>query len=121
MFLCGSTVTLQHIANTIFKGFKNNFDPADICTLACFCVCGYGTFSLIRNNEVSMTRKCHNHRPLSPIPGAAVRSKVVVLLLLIHCFMYLLLFVGVPCWSLFWYALLSVLSSFAFIRLVCSL
>ena len=38
-----------------------------------------------------------------------------ILLLLIYCFMYmyLLLFVGVLCWSLFWYALLHVLSSFA--------
>ena len=37
------------------------------------------------------------------------------MLLLIYCFMYLPLFVGVLCWSLFWYALLYVLSSFAII------
>ena len=37
----------------------------------------------------------------------------VVLLFLIYCFMYLPLFVGVMCWSLFWYELLCVLSSFA--------
>ena len=36
-------------------------------------------------------------------------------MLLIYCFMYLPLFVGVLCWSLFWYALLYVLSSFAII------
>ena len=40
---------------------------------------------------------------------------VFVLLLLICCFMYLPLFVGVLCWSLFWYALLCVLYSFAII------
>ena len=34
-------------------------------------------------------------------------------LLLNYCFMYLPLFVGVLCLSLFWYALLCVLSSFA--------
>ena len=32
---------------------------------------------------------------------------------LIHCFMYLTLFVGVLCWSLICYAFLCVLSSFA--------
>ena len=36
-------------------------------------------------------------------------------MLLIYCFMYLPLFVGVLCWSLFWYGLLYVLSSFAII------
>ena len=50
-----------------------------------------------------------------PVAFAAVRSKAVFLLLLIYCFMYLPLFVGVLCWSLFWYALLYVLSSFAII------
>ena len=46
----------------------------------------------------------------------AVRSKVVVLLmLLIYCFMYLQIFVGVLCWSVIWYALHCVLSSFAII------
>ena len=34
---------------------------------------------------------------------------------MIYCFMYLPLFVGVLCWSLFWYALLYVFSSFAII------
>ena len=37
------------------------------------------------------------------------------MLLLIYCFMYLPLFLGVLCWSWFWYALLYVLSSFAII------
>ena len=52
---------------------------------------------------------------------AAVRSKAVVLLLLIdlysisYCFVYLPLFLGVLCWSLFWYAVVYVLSSFAII------
>ena len=46
---------------------------------------------------------------------ATVRSKAVVLLLLIYCFMYIPLFVGVPCLSLLWYTLLCVLSSFAII------
>ena len=46
---------------------------------------------------------------------AAVRSKVVVLLLLIYCLMYFALFVGVLCMSLFCYALLCVHSSFAII------
>ena len=53
--------------------------------------------------------------PLTPLARAAVRSKPVVLLLLIYCFMYLPLFVGVLCWSLFWYALLYVHSSFVII------
>ena len=44
---------------------------------------------------------------------AAPTSKAVVLLFLFFCFMYLPLFVGVLCSSLFWYALLYVLSSFA--------
>ena len=44
---------------------------------------------------------------------AAVRSKVVVLLLLIYCLRYFPLFVGVLCLSLFCYALLCVHSSFA--------
>ena len=41
-----------------------------------------------------------------------MRSKMVDLLLLIYCFMYLSLFLGVLCWPLFWYALLYVLSSY---------
>ena len=35
--------------------------------------------------------------------------------LLIYCFMYLIVFVGILCWSLFCYALLCVLSSVAVI------
>ena len=46
---------------------------------------------------------------------AAVRSKAVVLLLLIYCLMYFPLFVGVLCLYLFCYALLCVLSHFAII------
>ena len=42
-----------------------------------------------------------------------VRSKAVILLVLIYCLMYFPLFVGVLCLSLFCYALLCVLSSFA--------
>ena len=55
-----------------------------------------------------------NHPPPPPVAEAAVCSKaVVLLLLLIYCLMYLPLVrgVGVLCWSLFWYALLYVLSS----------
>ena len=37
------------------------------------------------------------------------------LLLLIYCFMYLQFFVVVLCWSLLWYALIYVLSSFEII------
>ena len=51
------------------------------------------------------------------VAKADVHSKAVVLLLLIYCFMYLPLFVEVLCWSLFWYALISVLSSFTIIIL----
>ena len=51
----------------------------------------------------------------TPLAWAAVRSKAVVLLLLIYCFMYLPLFVGVLCWSLFWYVLLYIHSSFVII------
>ena len=46
---------------------------------------------------------------------SAAHSKAVVMLLLIYCFTYLSLFVGVLSWSLFLYALLYVLSSFAII------
>ena len=46
---------------------------------------------------------------------AAVRSKAVVLLLLISCLMYFPLFMGVLCLYLFCYALLCVHSSFAII------
>ena len=55
------------------------------------------------------------HLSPTPIAKGAVRSKVVVLLLLIYCSMYLTLFVGVLCCSLFWYTVLCVLSSFAII------
>ena len=51
--------------------------------------------------------------PPPPLANATVRSKAVVLLLIIYYFMYIPLFVGVLCWSLFRYALLYVLSSFA--------
>ena len=47
--------------------------------------------------------------------SAAVRSKAEVLLVLLYCFMYMPLFVGVLCWSLLWYTSLCVLSSFAII------
>ena len=51
---------------------------------------------------------------LSPLVAlAAVRSKAVVLLLLIYCLVYFPLFVGVLRLFLFCYALLCVLSSFA--------
>ena len=43
------------------------------------------------------------------------KTRKTQMLLLIYCFMYLPLFLGVLCWSLFWYALLYVLSSFAII------
>ena len=46
---------------------------------------------------------------------AAVRSKAVVLLLLINCLMYVPLFGVVLCLPLFWYALLCDHSSFAII------
>ena len=46
---------------------------------------------------------------------ATVRSKAVVLLLLFYCLMYFPLFVGVLCLSLFCFAVLCVLSSFAII------
>ena len=55
---------------------------------------------------------------LSPtVTYAAVHSKAVGLLLMIHRFMFLPLFVGVLCLVFVWYALLiySVFSSFAII------
>ena len=45
---------------------------------------------------------------IPPVAWAAVRSKAMVLLLLIYCLMYIPLFVGVLSLSLFCYALLSV-------------
>ena len=48
------------------------------------------------------------------VAWVAIRSKVVALLLLIYRLMYFPLSVGVLCLSLFWYGLLCVLSSFAF-------
>ena len=51
------------------------------------------------------------HLSPSPLAFAAVRSQAVDLLLLIHCFMYLPLFVGVLCLVLFWSALVCVLST----------
>ena len=50
---------------------------------------------------------------------AAVRSEVVVLLLMIYCLMYFPSFVGVMCVYLFCYALLCVHSSFAIILAGC--
>ena len=53
---------------------------------------------------------------LSPSEAyAAVRSKAVILVLLINCLMYFPLFVGVLCLSLICYTLLCVLSIFAII------
>ena len=46
---------------------------------------------------------------------AAVRSMAMVLLLLIRCFMYLTLFVGVLCLLLFCNAFLCALSNFSII------
>ena len=50
-----------------------------------------------------------------PVAQGVVRSKAVVLLLLIYCLMYFPLFVGVMCLSLFCNALLCVHSSFVII------
>ena len=50
-----------------------------------------------------------------PVAKVAVRSKAVVLLLLIYSLMYFPLFVWVLCLSLFCYALLCVHSSFSII------
>ena len=49
---------------------------------------------------------------------AAVRSKAVVLLLLIYCLMYFPLFEGALCLSLFCYALLCVHSTCSFAIIV---
>ena len=57
----------------------------------------------------------HFSLPPPPVAKADVRSKKVVLLLLIYCLMHFPMFVGVLCLSLFCYALLCVHSSFAFI------
>ena len=46
---------------------------------------------------------------------ASVRSQAVALLLLIYCLLHSPLFVRVLCLSLFWYALLCVISIFAII------
>ena len=55
---------------------------------------------------------------LSPaVAFAAVRSTVVVLLLLVHCLLLPILFAFFCVWSLFCYAVLSVFSSFAIIFL----
>ena len=52
---------------------------------------------------------------LSPGGLGSFRSKAAILLLLSHCSMYLPLFVWALCLSLFCYAFLCVLSSFAII------
>ena len=53
--------------------------------------------------------------PPSLVAQAAVRSKAVVLSLLIHCFMYPPIVCGGSMFVCFCYALLSVLSSFVII------
>ena len=53
--------------------------------------------------------------PPPPVTFTALRSKAVVLLLLIYCFMYFPLFVGVLCLSLFCYTLLCIHSSLAIV------
>ena len=55
----------------------------------------------------------HLSPPPPPVAWATVRSKAAVLLRLIYFVMYFPLFVGVLRLSLFWYALLCVLSNFA--------
>ena len=64
------------------------------------------------NNPRFSASKMHLSRSVALV---AVRSKVVVLLLLIYCLMYFPLFVGVLCLSMFCYSLLCVRSSFAII------
>ena len=58
--------------------------------------------------------KLRNGVLLSLFDGFKVAGKIIqnLTLLLIHCLMYLGIFVGVLCWSLFYYASLCVLSNF---------
>ena len=61
-----------------------------------------------------MSSKIYFSAPSTPpVTLAAVRSKVVVLLLLIHCLLLLHLFVEILFWSLYCCVVLCVLSSFA--------
>ena len=52
---------------------------------------------------------------LSKMALAAVHSKVLALLLVLHCLLLLPLFVGFLCLTLVFYAILSVISSFTII------
>ena len=51
----------------------------------------------------------------SLVVWAVVHSKAVVMLLLIYCLMYFMLFVWVPCFTLFMLCILCIRSSFAII------
>ena len=77
-------------------------------------------FLFINNNRIYgedlVTVKCiYQHPTLLPSGLDGGHPKVVVLLFLLHCFMYLPLCVGVMCLFFVFYALLIVLSSFAII------
>ena len=77
---------------------------------------GLETFLVFTTTEprAKVWRQLNAIKP--PVAQAAVRSKaMVLLLLLIYCLMYFLLFMGVLCLSLFCYALLCLHSSFAII------
>ena len=87
---------------------------------------GYNNWASTRDNcetsvyilitTESRAKICHQLNACKPpMAKAVVCSKVLVLLLLIHCFMFLTLFVGVLCWSLFSYAFICDLSSFVII------
>ena len=62
---------------------------------------------------------CRSHWKRSDVDEGSgptfVPSKAVVLLLFVHFLMFLPVDCGAPCWSLFCYALMSVLSCFAII------
>ena len=60
---------------------------------------------MLKNTPIANTCLTTDTGVASVIPigsQAAVRSKAVVLLLFIYCFMYYPLLVGLLCWSLFW-------------------
>ena len=57
---------------------------------------------LLKQTKILHQENAFKH-PL-PVAKATVHSLAVVLLWLIHCFMYLPLFLGFCVWSLFWYA-----------------
>ena len=65
-------------------------------------------------SRAKIWRQYNAFKPPPPPPPRWLRL-LFVLMLLIYCFNYFPLFVGVLCWSLFWYALRYVLSSFAII------